>query len=250
MDGWLEVLQPLEVNIHTASLITEGLRCWNLCSMAAANILDADIRKCERLHVKFPNLAETTRFNEALRACRKRQAEREEDNAAATNAALAQIFQAARTLSAPNGLGSSMSPRSSGLFSPPARQKRHESSASPQRSRPTRSSAPLGSHIAQYNIIGRPPAVASPYQHHFTPQAFPNSSEPVMTPALPADDTAAHPCHELSRHQSLPYEADLGHLGELSTERQTREVHGDSQPTQEMAADRLGRWGGRGHERF
>jgi hypothetical protein len=257
MDGWLEVFPPLEVNVATSNRTTEGLRCWNLCSMAATNNSTWDTRECERLLVRFQDLEETERFDMALLQCRLWQAEREKEAIAAREAALAQIARASQRISRMTGLESPISPRSSSLGQPslPKTQPQTFTTSQPHPPQPssTWSTRLQDLHAAQYNATARSSAVSSAFQDYHGPP-FPSqtparSSEPLMTSAL-YDPTLAQSTFPIPRHHSMPQEAATGHLPELGTERRTMEVHADSMPMQELPVSSFWRWGGRRHERF
>jgi hypothetical protein len=255
LGGWLDVGTRLGVSIHTASMAADGLRSWNLCSMAAVNILDADTRKSESLHIKFHGTTETRRFEQALKDCRHRQATREEDRAAARNAALSQIVRAATVLTRPYEFQLPVSPRSSGLIhQPPVRHSQTYAIPQPQSQPPvTEPEAPFTpqGYGAQYTNAYGPPVTAVPARMYHPARSlsetFTASPAPMMTSALYEADVSQL-SRPLARHQSLPEGADADYVWELETERRTGEVHGDSMPLQELSESSYRRWGVR-HER-
>lgn len=203
---------PMEARLTSASRSTEGLKSWNLCSMATANIAGVDSRICERLLVRFDDAAETERFEKALLNCRLRQSEKTKEKNMAF-AAVANSFRA-------GGLESRISPRSSRMFTPPRRESRASSNLA----------AP----------------VMSPGMQYFQGERFSTATAPAMSSALQNRQSAQFPL-AAPRGSGTPHITTIipDHWLEMGSDRPVRELDGTSMPTAELPGSTYRHWRGR-----
>ncbi|OIW34286.1 hypothetical protein CONLIGDRAFT_638660 [Coniochaeta ligniaria NRRL 30616] len=226
MDGWLGVQNsrqgdPIEVHMTATNRDGDGLRAWNLCSMAATNVSSTVARKCERLLFKFKDPLETERFDTALLKCRLRRSERTKER----NVELLRLANGFR----PGGVESPTSPRSSVLFTP---------SMSTPSMRQSRT-------FATFPAPAMTSAVQELQRAQFTSRTPTSFSGPTVSPVL-RDPNSAQFTLAIPRNNSTPQIETVipGYRLELQTERPVREVHGNSMPTQEMPVTSYQQWGG------
>lgn len=241
MDDWLGVRNsrqdnPIEVHITAAKRNAEGLRAWNLCSMAASNISNAVTRKCERLLFRFNEPTETERFDTALLTCRLQRSERTKER----NLELLRLANGF----GPSGAQSPTSPRS--ILSTPSMSQSRTFATFPA---PVMSSALQNSNGAPFTAEAREPIMTSAPQDFerapFISETSAGFPLPRMSPAV-RDPNSAQFQLAIPRSSSTPQIETVipGYRLELPTERPIRQVHGDSMPTQEMPVINYRRWGG------
>lgn len=242
MDGWLGVRSsrqgdPIEAYMTTANRNGDGLKAWNLCSMAATNLPNTATRKCERLLFKFKDPMETERFDTTLLKCHLRRSEKIRER----NLELIRLADAFR----PGRVESPISPRSSILSVPPMRQSQTFATFPVPSATPGPCNArrpPITTEVGDQVMTS---ALHNSQRAQITSETFAGRSVPVMSPAL-RDLNSAQFTLAVPRSNSVPQIKTVipGYRLELQTDRPVREVHGNSMPTQELPVSQYRQWGG------